>query len=262
MLNSTFLISLWLFFKSRRLTRIIAGSLCSLGYKCTVLLGMALPSLIAFGALAPYPESDRLDQLRNALQQHNSLKPIIKAIQELPSLWKALSTQDQSLHSIDGKAAADQLAQWINGADTAHIVDDKGNVTRMPFTTIAQIAQYVSYLRQNDEPLRHESIRKSAALGGGIQGFCIGILSALAVASGKTEDDVGNFAAMSVRLAFCVGAYVDLDRHRNGGDSKASTLAVRWKTPTTLEDIQRLLSRHPDVSFNIKFHHTGIITIC
>ena len=209
---------------------------------------MALPSLIAFGALAPWPASDRLDQLRNALQHYNSLTPIIKAIQQLPLLWKALSTQDQSLHSIAGEAAADQLAQWINGADTAQIVDDKGNVTRMPLTTIAQIAQYVSYLRQYDEPLCHESITKSAAAGGGIQGFCIGLLSALAVASGKTEDDVGNFAAMSVRLAFCIGAYVDLDRHRNGGDSKASTLAVRWKTPTTLEDIQRLLSRHPDVS--------------
>ena len=227
---------------------------------------MALPSLIAFGALAPWPASDRLDQLRNALQHHNSLKPITKAIQELPLLWKALSNQDQSLHSIAGEAAADQLAQWISGAGTAQLVDDKGNVTRMPLTTIAQIAQYVSYLCQYEEPLRHESIIKSAAIGGGIQGFCIGLLSALAVASGKTEDDVGNFAAMSVRLAFCVGAYVDLDGHRNGGDSKASTIAVRWKTPTTLEDIQRLLSRHPDVSLIIIFHisilHASIITCC
>ena len=174
----------------------------------------------------------------------------MKAIQELPSLWKALSNQDPSLHSIAGEAAADQFAQWINGTGTAQIVDDKGNVARMPLTTIAHIAQYISYLRQCGKPIDHESIIKSVAVGGGIQGFCIGLLSALAVASGKTEDDVGNFAAFSVRLAFCVGAYVDLDQHRNGGDSKASTLAVRWKAPTTLEDIQRLLSRYPDVSFS------------
>lgn len=215
---------------------------------------MALPSLIAFGAIAPWPASDRLDQLRNALLQQKSSKPIVKAIQELPSLWKALSNQDASLHNIAGEAAADQLAQWMNGTGTAQIVDDKGNVTRMPLTTIAQIAQYISYLRQCGEPIGHESIIKSVAVGGGIQGFCIGLLSALAVASGKTEDDVGNFAAFSVRLAFCVGAYVDLDQHRNGGDSKASTLAVRWKAPTTLEDIQRLLSRYPDVSSFFQFH--------
>ena len=213
---------------------------------------MTLPSLIAFGALAPWPASDRLDQLRNTLQHQKCLNPIVKAFQELPLLWKALSSQDPSLNSIAGEAAADHFAQWITGASVAH-VGDKGNITRMPLTTTAQMADYISFLRQCEEPIGHESVMKSVALGGGVQGFCIGLLSALAVASGKTEDDVGKFAADSVRLAFCVGAYVDLDRHRNGGDSKASTLAVRWKSPTTLEDIQRLLSRHPDVSVMIKF---------
>ena len=213
---------------------------------------MASPSLIAFGALAPLPPSDRLNQLRNALQHKDSLKPIVKAIQELPLLWKDLSNQDTILHSIPGAAAADQLAQWINGAGTTHIVGDQGNVTKMPLTTIAHIVQYICYLHQCDGPLGHQSIKESVAVGGGIQGFCIGLLSALAVASGKTEDDVGQFAAISVRLAFCVGAYVDLDQHRNGDDSKASNLAIRWKSPSVLEDIQRLLSRHPDVSILIK----------
>lgn len=221
---------------------------------------MALPSLIAFGAQAPWPAVDRLDQLRNALQQQSSLKPIVKAVQELPSLWKALSTQDPSLNSIAGEAAADQLAQWITGASTAESVDHKGNATRMPLTTIAQIAQYVSYLRQYEEPLGHESVAKSVAVGGGIQGFCIGLLSALAVASGKAEDDVGHFAAVSVRLAFCVGVYVDLDQHRNGGDATPSTLAVRWKTPTTLEDIECLLCKHPDVSLIITFRNFHILS--
>lgn len=215
---------------------------------------MTLPSLIAFGALAPWPVPDRLEQLRNTLQHQKCLKPIVKVFQELPLLWRALSNQDPSLNGIAGEAAADHLAQWINGVDVAQTGEDMGNVTRMPLTTMSQIADYISYLRQSDEPLGHESVMKSVAAGGGIQGFCIGLLSALAVASGKTEDDVGSFAADSVRLAFCVGAYVDLDRHRNGGDSKASTLAVRWKSPTMLGDIQRLLSRYPDVSTIIKFH--------
>ena len=215
---------------------------------------MTPPSLIAFGALAPWPASDRLDQLRNALQHQKCLKPIAKAFQELPLLWRALSSQDPTLNSIAGQAAADHLKQWITGNDVAQIAEDIDNITRMPLTTTAQIVDYISYLRDRDEPLGHESVLKSVAAGGGVQGFCIGLLSALAVASGKTEDDVGRFAADSVRLAFCVGVYVDLDRHTNGGDFKASTLAIRWKSPTILEDIQRLLSRYPDVSVFIKSH--------
>ena len=208
----------------------------------------ALPSLIAFGALSPWPPADRLDQLRKALQQHKSLRPVVRVIQELPLLWKALSDHNGSLHNVAGEAAADQLAQWISGTSTANHIEDRGNVSKMPLTTIAHIVQYISYLKQCDEPLNHESVKENVAAGGGIQGFCIGLLSALAVASGKDEDDVGTFAAISVRLAFCVGAYIDLDQHHNGGDSKATTLAVRWKAPTTLEDIQKLLFKHPDVS--------------
>ena len=117
----------------------------------------------------------------------------------------------------------------------------------MPLTIISHITQYISYLRQFGEPLTHESIIKGVAVGGGIQGFCIGLLSALAVASAKTEDDVGYFAAIAFRLAFCIGAYVDFDQ-RQGGNAKASTLALRWKASTTLEDIELLLSRYPDVS--------------
>ena len=213
---------------------------------------MTPPSLIAFGALAPWPASDRLDQLRNALQHHKCLESIVKAFQELPLLWRALSSQDPTLNSIAGEAAADHLTQWITGTGVAQIAEDKDNITRMPLTTTAQIVDYISYLRHRDEPLGHESVMKSVAAGGGVQGFCIGLLSALAVASGTTEDDVGRFAADSVRLAFCIGAYVDVDRHLNGDDFKASTLAIRWKSPTTLEDIQRLLSRYPDVSVFIK----------
>ena len=211
------------------------------------LAGMTLPSLIAFGALSPWPTSEHLDLLRHALQHQNSLKPITKLAQELPSLWAALSQQHPSLHSIEGKAAAQQFAMWITGA--CETLDKRGNITRMPLTIIAHIAHYVAFLHQGDEPLGHESIIEQVKAGGGIQGFCIGLLSALAVASGKTEEDVGEFAAISVQLAFCIGAFVDLDSYNHENGAKTSTLAVRWKTPTTLEDIQNLLSNYPNVSF-------------
>lgn len=215
---------------------------------------MPLPSLVAFGALAPWPAPDRLDQIRRAARHHNSLKYIVKAVQELPLLWETLLKNDASLHSIAGEAAAEQLSKWISSPWTAPIADNKGNVTRMPLTIIAHIVQYINYLNQPNKHISHQSIKNNVATSGGIQGFCIGLLSALAVASGTTEDDVGAFAATSIQLAFCVGAYVDLDQHGNNADSKVSTLAVRWKAPTTLEDIERLLSNYPDVScMNICF---------
>ena len=209
---------------------------------------MILPSLIAFGSLAPWPKPPRLNELRSALQQQESLKPILQVIKELPLLWKVLSKSDPGLDGIAGEAAADELAEWVTAAGAAYLLEDKGNVTRMPLTVITHIAQYTSCLRQFDKASSHRAIMESVLAGGGIQGCCVGLLSALAVASGKSEEDVARFAAVSVRLAFCVGAYVDLDRHRIGSKSQTSNLAVRWKEPTTIGDIQSLVSRHPDVS--------------
>ena len=210
----------------------------------------AVPSLIAFGSLAPWPAPDRLQQLRNALRQQASLRPVIEAICDLSSLWRALETREPSLNAVGGKVAAENLVEWITGVNGVQIGNEKRNIMTIPMTIIAQIVQYFSYLQQSDRIKSHSSILESVAAGGGIQGFCAGLLSALAVASGKTEEEVGKFAATSVRLAFCIGAYIDLEQGKNGGDLKASTIAVRWKMPTTLESIQRVLLNHPDVSFS------------
>lgn len=212
---------------------------------------MTLPSLVAFGAIAPWPGPAKLAQLRRALQQLESLKPVIESLQELPLLWEVLAKQDSNLNDISGRLAAEHLGQWITGNCDPQLVEDYGNVMKMPLTIVTQIAYYISYLRQCDEGITHESLMENLAIRGGVQGFCIGVLSALAVSSAKTEAEVGRYTATSLRLAFCIGAYVDLDQSRNDGDSKVSTLAVRWKPPITLEDIQGLLSNYPHVSADL-----------
>ncbi|OCL03381.1 hypothetical protein AOQ84DRAFT_392308 [Glonium stellatum] len=205
----------------------------------------AVPSLIAFGSLASWPAPDQVQQLRNALRQQTSLRPIVEAIHDLASLWEALAASEPSLDVVDGKLAADQLAQWIAGVNGVQIVNEKRNVLTMPMTVVAQMVQYFSYLQQPGGVIGHRSILESVAAGGGIQGFCAGLLSALAVASGVSVEEVGRSAATSLRLAFCIGAYIDRDQSLEGS-SKTSTLAVRWKPPTTLQDIQSVLLNYPD----------------
>ena len=207
---------------------------------------MSTPGLIAFGAISQRPASDRLDEIRTVLQQQPSLASTGNALHGLKALWKTLVKQDSRLEKVDGLSTATQLSKWISGTIPSKELQDNGNLTQMPLTTLAHISQYVAYLRQGEES--HEAIVESVALGGGVQGFCIGLLSALAVASAETEHDLGSLAAQSVRLAFCVGAYVDLDSHIRGQQSQTTTLAVRWKAPTTLEDVENLVNKYSDVS--------------
>ncbi|KAL2130202.1 hypothetical protein VTI74DRAFT_6769 [Chaetomium olivicolor] len=116
----------------------------------------------------------------------------------------------------------------------------------LPITILTHIVQYLSVLEHSGEAFDHKSVLQSVSAGGGIQGFCAGLLSALAVASGRTEGEVVALAATSISLAFCMGAYVDLDQAGNeGGGSCYTSLAVRWRAPTTCEDIQQILLNYP-----------------
>ncbi|KAI5917195.1 hypothetical protein F4810DRAFT_718129 [Camillea tinctor] len=114
----------------------------------------------------------------------------------------------------------------------------------LPITNIIQIIQYLNYLGYS-KMTDHASILRSVGAGGGIQGFCAGLLSAIAVASGTSEEEVAELAATSVKLAFCIGAYVDLDQLKHGESSRSSNLAIRLKATMTLHDIQRILFEYP-----------------
>ncbi|KAI0009448.1 hypothetical protein F4779DRAFT_617624 [Xylariaceae sp. FL0662B] len=204
-----------------------------------------LPSLIAFGALAPWPSPDQLSQLRLELQQNLLLEPITAALRNLESLWKSLTDQDQDLKVVPGQMAVRKLAELAGNEAYIHIANEKQNMMTLPITIVIQLVQYLSYLEHNETSADHESILQSVAAGGGVQGFCAGLLSALAVASGTSKEEVAELAATSVKLAFCIGAYVDLDQMKDGSGYQSSNLAVRWKTPAALDNIQRILPNHP-----------------
>jgi hypothetical protein len=163
------------------------------------------PSLIVFGALAPWPDHQQLHHLRNTLHHNASLQPILDAIRSLGTLWSQLQGQGSNLESIGGLSAAARLSEWIDGRDIP-LGDQKRNILTMPMTVVAQIVQYFNYLERAGTDIHHASILENVAAGGGIQGFCAGLLSALSVASGSTKEEIGKYAGTSVKLAFAVGA--------------------------------------------------------
>lgn len=204
----------------------------------------AIPSLVAFGALASWPAKDWQLRLKTTLRESRALKPIVAALLELPSLWDTLTLNDPSLRASFGQAAATELAHWMIQDTCEHLLDEKRNALTMPMTVISHVMQYLEFLNQSRGAVAHPAVLESVTIGGGVQGFCAGLLSALAVASAKSEDEIGIFAANSIRLAFCVGAYIDLDQ---AGSSAFTTLAVRWTPITSRKTIEDLLATYPEV---------------
>ena len=203
------------------------------------------PSLVAFGSLANWPVPQQSSLLRQFLLESALLRPIVQSLYDLTTLARALSSKDPTLNTLTIQSAADDLIQWIKDGERANLSKELRNALLMPMTVIAQAVQYLSALQQSNG-IEHASVLESVGTKGGIQGFCAGLLTAVALASSTIEDTIGIHVAISVKLAFCIGVYVDLDQDNCGGTY--STLAVRWREPTTLEDVEQLVEGYVDVS--------------
>ncbi|CAD6445408.1 396a7191-6a6b-451c-91a5-509a146bbc9c [Sclerotinia trifoliorum] len=63
----------------------------------------------------------------------------------------------------------------------------------------------------------------------GVQGFCTGFLTAAAIDLSENEEQLAVNTATSLRLAMCIGAYIDQNVISVDSLSPVSTLPVRWK---------------------------------
>ncbi|KAF2258973.1 ketoacyl-synt-domain-containing protein [Lojkania enalia] len=198
---------------------------------------MSVPSTLLFGPQTKLPAKEQSQDIRNFLTTSPALRPFLNAIQELPSFWDALVASDRALDCVPGQQSIDILLQWLNG-QTIPSFDSENNSLCTPLTVIVQIVQYFQYLAK--ATLRHDQVLASATAGG-VQGFCTGILSALAISSCCDEEEIAAQASVALRLALCIGAYVDSARPTNS--SKMACIVVRSQTPGKIRELPHLLER-------------------
>ncbi|KAI9661722.1 MAG: Type I Iterative PKS [Bathelium mastoideum] len=220
-----------------------------------------LPSLVVFGSLSTWPSVGEICELRRGLLEHKHLGHVKEVICKLPLLWEKLLANDACLEPIQGLAAAEQLVSWVSNGELFGGSTAQTNILSLPLTILAHLCQYMTYIQQTGSS--HSAILDHVVKVGGVQGFCAGLLSALAVAGSGGEEEVGLYGAISVRLAFAIGAYVELDSIRNG---QTSCLAVRWKSRDGFAIIRKVLGMHDshvvrsNADGEVIFHDDAVMT--
>lgn len=209
--------------------------------------------LLVFGPQTTGPTTDYLSQLRSMLLRSSQLRAFVGAINRLPELWNDLVAHDPRLQSISGSGILQQLVAWL--ADDVFRGDMKTmpNVLAMPLTVIIHVVQWLHFLENNPNRAEFSQLLEGARAGG-VQGFCIGLLSAVAVASAKTEEEAITYSGVALRLATCVGAYIDLDRL----ECDTTVLAVRWNSAESHNRLMSAVKASPDVRIT-QFHTDGIL---
>lgn len=145
------------------------------------------------------------------------------------------------------------LAEWATSGDPTALLTAVGmrnNLQLATLTVLAHILEYTTFLNH-----QHLNGHKDAQMklledvrAGGIQGLCIGLLSATAIACSRTKADIARNGAVAMRLAFCIGAFVDLDETQSPEPNVV--VALRW-SPSDLDKgnqiLKDIMDRSPQV---------------
>ncbi|OTA83717.1 hypothetical protein M434DRAFT_400622 [Hypoxylon sp. CO27-5] len=187
--------------------------------------------LLLFGPQIPRLVPSRLTDLRRTILEDPNLEFLVQIVKALPSLWTTtIQPSCPRLRSLtNAKQQLQQLVTFFeNESEEAPRLAPPYNLLLAPLTVIAQIAEYVRLGYQ-----------------GTVQGFCVGFLSAAAVASARNTAELERWSATAVQLAVAIGAVVDFDEQEMS-PAYSSTWSVRWTSAQEKEHFEKTLTSFPE----------------
>lgn len=205
-----------------------------------------LPKLVIFGPQRSLPDPGDCSRLRLVLLSEPTL---VAAIKDLPNLWHALLQAVPELRRVPGPKVFQELKAWIDHGRPLTLSQPCPNVLLTPLSVIADIANYLHYLRvfSSEKGKTHTAILESVEEYGSFQGLCTGVLAAIATACSKEESYIGEYSAVALRLAVCIGAFVDLEGAFAIPPNEACCLGVHSRVGEE-QTMLRILQDFPEVS--------------
>ncbi|KAJ6443691.1 Conidial yellow pigment biosynthesis polyketide synthase [Purpureocillium lavendulum] len=217
--------------------------------------------LLLFGSQVESLTKQSLDEIRQALADGPSREWILKTVGQLPAHWDALA---KAVPEVAGAAIGNgatqpplkDLQEWVQRGPgdeeqggLFQELDAVPSVVLSPLVVLTQLVQYQKYLRSlssrgqdaagTDAHAELVVKRKTPTLG-----FCMGLVSAFAVASARTSGELYSNGAVAVRLAMVGGALIDAQDGWNKklglGPSKA--FATAWRDAAQRQEMDRIIN--------------------
>ena len=176
-------------------------------------------SAVIFGLRIKAPTEEYLRQLQHHLQTDPRLKALIPVVQSFPEILSNLSRDRPSVrHLSQAVSETEILVEWITTGCSTRIIDANSGIVILPLLSLIQITQYSHFLRMHN--LKHAELIDHLQHCGGIQGYCGGLPTAIAVASSVSDDDIITNVTVALRLAFVIGVYGEIgEDHTVSGPS-------------------------------------------
>lgn len=162
-----------------------------------------------------------LSSLQSALLEDDKLEFLKKSLARLSSLWPMLE-KDFGVRGFSGAEKLRELEEFATGAKEL----DPQNLISTHLSPLTVVSQVINLIQLADASGTKDSILGFAAA----QGFCLGFLSAAALASADDWTEFECNVSNAVRLAVCIGIVVDAQSLSIPAPERATAVHVRWKT--------------------------------
>ena len=188
--------------------------------------GPPMASAAVFCPQSKAPGEDYLTQVHVFLRSSRHLERFVHSILDLKDTWTILANERQDIADMgQGLRYIQGLSEWITTGKSSQIANCMSGIISLPLLVVIQTCQYFQYLELHG--ISHSQCVAQLRAGGGIQGYCGGLLPAIAIACSENESDVAENASIAARIALAIGAYGEL-----GDDESvpgATTIVVRTK---------------------------------
>lgn len=201
-----------------------------------------MPSVAIFCPQSKAPQKSYLDRLHSFLCRNPFLKPFVQDIKDLPKTWQTFANQREDIAALgQGPRYMRYMSEWMTTGESELIANAMSGILSLPLLVIIQIGQYFQFLELNG--IKHFEFLNQLRNGGGIQGYCGGLLPAMAIACSKDEVELAKYASVAMRIALGIGAYGELGDDEN--IPGPTTIVIRLKSIGQGEEI---VEKFPGVS--------------
>lgn len=192
---------------------------------------------------------DSITHIRDAvLKDPTALGFLSELIDQLPSLWPVITDAWPALDQLSGEKQLAALGQLFEDRLSSSCKLEASNLILTPVTVMRHIVDFWTLQHVARHPVLPSLSSQTAALRViDTQGFCVGILAAIAVACSRNICEFQAMASNAIRLAVCIGALVDLDEIVSGN---TTSMAVQWESLQDYDHLERMLKQDPSVSFS------------
>lgn len=201
---------------------------------------------VLFGPQCP-DIRDSITHIQNAISKDPvGLGFLSHILDELPSLWPTITGAWPALKNVEGDSQLLALGQLFEQGSEDKL--EASNLMMTPITVMRHVVDFWNLQNVATHPAFPPSSLSQAEMPRIVdaQGFCVGLLAAIAVACSRDTQEFQSVASNAIRLALCIGALVDLDEISSGS---TVSLAVRWESVEDFHRLEEILNSNPEVSF-------------